>query len=756
MNPNDQGYRMRRAVLFSWVAFLGAGCAAAAPSPTVRDAIEFVHIQRSVAGDGGCATISPDGKRAVFVTWHGDLDRNTNVYELKVVDLLPGEPRLPTTLLTRTFAGDPANQAASPLSGVTFLPDGRTLAFLLRTETEPAQVWTLALDKGTLTQLTDHPTEVKSFVVGAGGQLVAFAAVARDEFEDQRRRFDEDGVFLWEDALFPFRRPLMRSQQALTKVEGRQIRQYFLGTESKSKLLFDSRWSTPKVLPDPESPEIATGNPGTLADEAILRGASSLTLSPHGDRLLLFPYALADDPVDSSAYAFYRKANQLFRRTAARYGVVDTKSGAIEALIDVPHPWSGRETGPPLWSPAGDFALIYSVNPTSPDDDPQWMEVSLPSRKVTSMQVPGGWMVLSWMQPGEEVLLQNGIKFATLRRTAGGTWEGFTELGSAVGFSANWPIAVRGRTVIGVRDGLESAPELCRFDLGSGSIEVLTDLNPQLRERTLARPELFEWQTTEDPKAEGFLLRPLAYQPGKRYPLVIYLDDGTLRRTGTPFIFDGVNQLSGFAAQVLASEGFVVLYTREPRWNGRMGTTAEGPLMQEHIEKAVAALDEAGLIDPRRIGISGWSRAGYYTHYLAIHAKIKFAAAITIDGGNVEYNERMRPFTDGELSRITTPLLFQPHGAGALLNPAFMAGRLAAMGKATEILWFKTASHSTTRPQHRFRSLDTHLDWWKFWLKDEESTDPAKAGQMRQWRRLREMRDADLKYTVEQRSMAAP
>ncbi|MEJ0038023.1 MAG: hypothetical protein WDO68_18430 [Gammaproteobacteria bacterium] len=102
----------------------------------------------------------------------------------------------------------------------------------------------------------------------------------------------------------------------------------------------------------------------------------------------------------------------------------------------------------------------------------------------------------------------------------------------------------------------------------------------------------------------------------------------------------------------------------------------------------------------------------------------------------------MRPFTDEELKRIRTPKLFEPHGVSSLVSLGSMADRMRALGRPVEILYFDTASHSTTRPRHRLRSLNAHLDWWRFWLKGEEDKDPAKAGQYAQWRKLREARSA--------------
>jgi dipeptidyl aminopeptidase/acylaminoacyl peptidase len=190
---------------------------------------------------------------------------------------------------------------------------------------------------------------------------------------------------------------------------------------------------------------------------------------------------------------------------------------------------------------------------------------------------------------------------------------------------------------------------------------------------------------------------------------------------------------------MLAAQGFVVLYPREPHLHNVVETPQEGVHICEHIESAVAQLDRAGLIDPKRIGISGWSRAGYHTNYLMIHSSIAFAAATAIDGGGIEYNDGMRPFTDEELKKIRTPLLFESHGLTAVVHLSAMADRMTALGKPVDNLYFATASHSTTQPRHRLRSLNTHIDWWRFWLKSEEDSDPSKAQQYAHWRELRKL-----------------
>ena len=167
---------------------------------------------------------------------------------------------------------------------------------------------------------------------------------------------------------------------------------------------------------------------------------------------------------------------------------------------------------------------------------------------------------------------------------------------------------------------------------------------------------------------------------------MILLDDGTLGRQSVPYSLDAAGQLNGYAVQMLSAEGFTVFYHRGPPMGAAMETPEEPGRFRDDVERVVAQLAREGQIDPARMGVSGWSRAGDYTYSIVIHSSIPFAAATINDGGGVEYNEGMRTFSEEELSRIRTPLVLQPHGPRSLSLLASVADRVTALGKPVEVL----------------------------------------------------------------------
>jgi dipeptidyl aminopeptidase/acylaminoacyl peptidase len=713
-----------------------AGRADGPPPLTVEDAIAMTRLQRSVGLDRAVVAFSPDGSRLAAVVWRGDLARNVNVYTLLAGAAEEGGGA-PAPVLSRDFEGDPTDQAASPITDVSVLGDNRTIAFIGREGARPAQVYTVDTETKQVKQLTHHPTAVRGYVMAPDGRLRAYSAVADDPGDGERlARLEQDGVFMTDPEVFPRYRRFMTSAQAIMGPRPSQVRQYFLAGPTP-RLIFDSRQSRPRKRPDQSDPKVAVAPLNTLDEENALSGWSSLTADPQGRRALLFPYGLTDHDMQVDRYRYYDTMNAYARRVAAPYGLVDLETGRIERLIDVPHPQFARDGGGPVWSPDGRSVVIHSLLPDDGKAPPQWVEVDLAMRRLTPLAVPSGWRVARW-DPREGLVLSRGTSVALMKRRDGGGWGELTETGAAAGFSLYQTVATNGRSVVGVQEAVTTPPELAAYDIASRRVRVLTDLNPELRRRRYGAVEPMRWSHRYEPKAAGFLVKPVDFQAGKRYPLVVLFDDGVLRQEGEPYLIDGTVQLSGHAIQMLAASGFVTLYAREPAsLRSVIETAKEGEYIREHVESAVGELDRQGLIDPARVGISGWSRAAYLTDYMLIHSALPFAAASQVDGGTREYTEGMRPFTDEELRRVRTPLLLEAHGPSSLVSQASMTDRLDALGKPVEVLYFATASHSTTRPQHRLRSLGTHLDWWRFWLQGVEDPAPAKAAQYARWRAMR-------------------
>jgi dipeptidyl aminopeptidase/acylaminoacyl peptidase len=153
----------------------------------------------------------------------------------------------------------------------------------------------------------------------------------------------------------------------------------------------------------------------------------------------------------------------------------------------------------------------------------------------------------------------------------------------------------------------------------------LTSLNEEfLAEFELCPAEKFTYKGADDWDIEGWLVRPLNYEPGRRYPTVLSVHGGP-----TGAYFDSFQ----FPFQLLAHQGFAVVFTN-PRGSVTYGTEfAQGcvnDLGGKDFEDIMAGLDKAiemGVVDPNRVGITGWSYGGYMTCW-AVTQTNRFQAAV--------------------------------------------------------------------------------------------------------------------------------
>jgi dipeptidyl aminopeptidase/acylaminoacyl peptidase len=167
-------------------------------------------------------------------------------------------------------------------------------------------------------------------------------------------------------------------------------------------------------------------------------------------------------------------------------------------------------------------------------------------------------------------------------------------------------------------------------------LERLADSNPALRGLTLGAQEVTRWTSTDGLAIEGVLIKPVGYQPGRRYPVVVHVHGGS----------EGVESNGWFGShvswgQLLAARGYAVIY---PNYRGSTGRGTEfvranrRDLMGKEWDDIETALDhviELGIGDPDRAGIYGFSWGGYAAGWGATWASHRFKAAV---GGAGIYN----------------------------------------------------------------------------------------------------------------------
>ena len=143
---------------------------------------------------------------------------------------------------------------------------------------------------------------------------------------------------------------------------------------------------------------------------------------------------------------------------------------------------------------------------------------------------------------------------------------------------------------------------------------------------TLVSPEQLTWTVDDSVKIEGWVIKPVNYTPGQKYPLILKIHGGPHGAYGNTF-FPTFHALS--------AAGFFVLYSN-PRGSSGYGhefkyaTRGQWGIMdsEDFLEGVDAALTRYSDADGSRLGVSGGSYGGFMTNWLTATSD-RFQAAVT-------------------------------------------------------------------------------------------------------------------------------
>ncbi len=153
-----------------------------------------------------------------------------------------------------------------------------------------------------------------------------------------------------------------------------------------------------------------------------------------------------------------------------------------------------------------------------------------------------------------------------------------------------------------------------------------TDFNAELfAEIELSIPERVTFAGAEDWEIEGWLMKPVGFEEGKKYPLVLEIHGGPAGTSGNAFFHE---------YQMLAAAGYGVLFSNPRGSTGYGQRHAEGVIGDwgggdyRDLMGGVDFACEQDWVDPERLGVTGGSYGGYMTNWIVSQTD-RFAAAVT-------------------------------------------------------------------------------------------------------------------------------
>jgi dipeptidyl aminopeptidase/acylaminoacyl peptidase len=160
---------------------------------------------------------------------------------------------------------------------------------------------------------------------------------------------------------------------------------------------------------------------------------------------------------------------------------------------------------------------------------------------------------------------------------------------------------------------------------GDGNLEKLTHVN-RLEDVVLSKPEAIEFEGANGWKVHGWLMKPVNFKQGEKYPLILEIHGG-------PHAMYGNTYMNEF--QILAAKGYAVLYVN-PRGSHGYGQEFVNAVRSDYgggdYQDLMLAVDYVlknyNFIDENRLGVTGGSYGGFMTNWIVGHTN-RFKAAVT-------------------------------------------------------------------------------------------------------------------------------
>ena len=164
--------------------------------------------------------------------------------------------------------------------------------------------------------------------------------------------------------------------------------------------------------------------------------------------------------------------------------------------------------------------------------------------------------------------------------------------------------------------------------LDGASERRLTHLNAALWSGLeAAAVERLRYKSTDGWDIDGFLVKPVGWQAGRKYPMILSIHGGPAGQYGVDWYHE---------FQVYAAKGWAVFFCN-PRGSTGYGQKFERGIVnnwggmdyQDVMAGVDAALKQNPWIDAGRLGVTGGSYGGYLTNWILGHTT-RFKAAVTL------------------------------------------------------------------------------------------------------------------------------
>ncbi|HEX7051110.1 MAG TPA: S9 family peptidase [Longimicrobiales bacterium] len=597
---------MRPMVVITAVAVLLSPAAARGQQAEKRAFTPADWYRVTTLGD---PAMSPDGRLVAFTVTTVVEKENRRHREVWLVPAAGGEPYRVTA---------PGTESSNP----RWSPDGKYLFFSSRREGGEGSTWALRMDgpRGEAFQLEDYPTgstpRDHSFAVWTepadGDEAAADSAKKEDDpwagmqpmarppygaitHPLNAKRFD--GRHIVELGYKRNGRGFIPNRREAREWRAAQLWMQAYGDTSKIQIT-DTEYSHRDAAVSPDGRWIAfTADPELRPDSVV---------AAERDSIARLPYDAARDEAP---------------RNDADIFVISIEGGAPRRVAEL----MGSERGL-AWSPDGEQLLFTSNGGVRTGQEelylidvdggaPRELLGDWPYEPNDYEWTPDGDIILTAAIGGRDAVFRLDPEDGDLEEVIGGRRRMY-----GVSFDEDL------EKVAFVASSLDHPTELFVADIDGDNERRLTGFNDALNaEIAWSDAERFTYTSVGGREIEAWLMKPYGYEPGHKYPLVLYVHGGPHSRYGENW-FDEFQNIAG--------AGMWVLFTN-PRGSGGYGAdftySTRGRWGDEDYEDLMKAVDIVARrpdVDSLHMGVTGGSYGGFMTAWITTKTD-RFEAAQT-------------------------------------------------------------------------------------------------------------------------------
>ena len=274
----------------------------------------------------------------------------------------------------------------------------------------------------------------------------------------------------------------------------------------------------------------------------------------------------------------------------------------------------------------------------------------------------------------------------------------------------------------------------------------LTDANPQIKNIALGETEAIQWKSSDGKMVEGVLVKPVGYERGKRYPLIVQIHGG-------PAGADVLRFNPGYGAQTYAGAGYAVLcpnYRGSTNYGERHKMEIGGDYFRQGYDDIMTGVDHliaTGLVDGDKMGAMGWSAGGHWSNWILTHTdrfKAISSGAGTVNwvsmygqsdvqrnrefyfGGKTPYEDFAKWWDFSPLKFIknakTPTLIHVVDGDPRVPRPQSEELHMALkkLGVPTEFMVYPGNTHGIPDPRNQLVKAVAEFSWFEKWIRGKQ------------------------------------